>query len=113
VRRYNAGTPYTYRFRVPEGERIEIDDLIRGKVGWDTDTLGDFVAGPAHSSSFHLNSVSGLVSKILYRSRSTNQSCPFRKSHRPTRRLSDLVDIAETIYHRLRGDIKGDQSPLH
>ena len=38
-----TGAPYTYRFRVPEGERIEIDDLIRGKVGWDTDTLGDFV----------------------------------------------------------------------
>ena len=37
------GTPHTYRFRVPEGERIEIDDMIRGKVGWDTDTLGDFV----------------------------------------------------------------------
>ena len=38
-----TGAPYTYRFSVPEGERIEIDDLIRGKVGWDTDTLGDFV----------------------------------------------------------------------
>ena len=38
-----TGAPYTYRFRVPEGERIEIDDSIRGKVGWDTDTLGDFV----------------------------------------------------------------------
>jgi glutamyl-tRNA synthetase len=37
------GTPFVYRFRVPEGERIEIDDMIRGKVGWDTDTLGDFV----------------------------------------------------------------------
>ena len=37
------GTPHTYRFRVPEGERVEIDDMIRGKVGWDTDTLGDFV----------------------------------------------------------------------
>ena len=35
------GTPHTYRFRVPEGERVEIDDMIRGKVGWDTDTLGD------------------------------------------------------------------------
>lgn len=37
------GVPFTYRFRVPEGERIEIDDMVRGKVGWDTDTLGDFV----------------------------------------------------------------------
>jgi glutamyl-tRNA synthetase len=39
----DKGVPYTYRFRVPEGERIEIDDMVRGKVGWDTDTLGDFV----------------------------------------------------------------------
>jgi len=37
------GTPHTFRFRVPVGERVEIDDMIRGKVGWDTDTLGDFV----------------------------------------------------------------------
>lgn len=40
---FEKGTPCTYRFRVPEGERIEIDDMVRGKVGWDTDTLGDFV----------------------------------------------------------------------
>lgn len=39
----DKGVPFTYRFRVPEGERIEIDDMVRGKVGWDTDTLGDFV----------------------------------------------------------------------
>lgn len=40
---FAKGTPACYRFRVPEGERVEIDDMIRGKVGWDTDTLGDFV----------------------------------------------------------------------
>merc|ERR1719379_1986843 len=39
----DKGVPHTYRFRVPEGERVEIDDMVRGKVGWDTDTLGDFV----------------------------------------------------------------------
>jgi glutamyl-tRNA synthetase len=39
----DKGVPFTYRFRVPEGERIEIDDMVRGKVGWDTNTLGDFV----------------------------------------------------------------------
>lgn len=26
------GTPYTYRFRVPKEGRLQIDDLIRGKV---------------------------------------------------------------------------------
>ena len=39
-----------------------------------------------------LNSVSGLVSNV---SRSTNQNCPFRKSHRPTRRKSGRVTILE------------------
>ncbi|TKY68799.1 Glutamate--tRNA ligase [Spatholobus suberectus] len=36
------GTPYTYRFRVPKGS-LKINDLIRGKVSWNLDTLGDFV----------------------------------------------------------------------
>ena len=26
------GTPYTYRFRVPKGGSLQIDDLIRGEV---------------------------------------------------------------------------------
>lgn len=40
---FDKGVPYTYRFRVPQNERIEIDDTVRGKVSWDTNTLGDFV----------------------------------------------------------------------
>ncbi|OIW18850.1 hypothetical protein TanjilG_25293 [Lupinus angustifolius] len=36
------GTPYTYRFRVPEGS-LKINDIIRGEVSWNLDTLGDFV----------------------------------------------------------------------
>ncbi|BAT96928.1 Glutamate--tRNA ligase [Vigna angularis] len=36
------GTPYTYRFRVPKGS-LKINDLIRGEVSWNLDTLGDFV----------------------------------------------------------------------
>ncbi|KAL2455145.1 Glutamate--tRNA ligase [Forsythia ovata] len=37
------GTPYTYRFRVPKEGNLKIDDLIRGEVSWNLDTLGDFV----------------------------------------------------------------------
>ncbi|KAL7118414.1 hypothetical protein ACP275_02G000200 [Erythranthe tilingii] len=37
------GTPYTYRFRVPKAGSLKIDDLIRGEVTWNLDTLGDFV----------------------------------------------------------------------
>ncbi|OIW01070.1 hypothetical protein TanjilG_14253 [Lupinus angustifolius] len=36
------GTPYTYRFRVPEGS-LKINDIIRGEVTWNLATLGDFV----------------------------------------------------------------------
>ncbi|KAL2332618.1 hypothetical protein Fmac_013831 [Flemingia macrophylla] len=38
----SKGTPYTYRFRVPKGS-LKINDLIRGEVSWNLDTLGDFV----------------------------------------------------------------------
>ncbi|KAL3624328.1 Glutamate--tRNA ligase, chloroplastic/mitochondrial [Castilleja foliolosa] len=37
------GTPYTYRFRVPKTGSLKINDLIRGEVSWNFDTLGDFV----------------------------------------------------------------------
>ncbi|KAH6778689.1 glutamate tRNA synthetase [Perilla frutescens var. frutescens] len=37
------GTPYTFRFRVPKTGSLKIDDLIRGEVSWNLDTLGDFV----------------------------------------------------------------------
>lgn len=39
----NAGVPYCYRFRVPKDKVVEIDDVVRGKVSWNTNTLGDFV----------------------------------------------------------------------
>eukprot|EP00242_Pyramimonas_sp_CCMP2087_P002912 CAMPEP_0198230630 /NCGR_PEP_ID=MMETSP1445-20131203/114764_1 /TAXON_ID=36898 /ORGANISM="Pyramimonas sp., Strain CCMP2087" /LENGTH=581 /DNA_ID=CAMNT_0043911187 /DNA_START=416 /DNA_END=2161 /DNA_ORIENTATION=- len=39
----DKGVPYVYRFRVPVNEIITIDDLVRGEVSWNTDTLGDFV----------------------------------------------------------------------
>ncbi|KAK1424096.1 hypothetical protein QVD17_19408 [Tagetes erecta] len=37
------GTPCTYRFRVPKEGSLKINDLIRGEVSWNLDTLGDFV----------------------------------------------------------------------
>jgi glutamyl-tRNA synthetase len=39
-----AGEPYTVRFKVAPGRRVEIDDAVRGTVGWDADaTVGDFI----------------------------------------------------------------------
>ncbi|KAG2490199.1 hypothetical protein HYH03_011326 [Edaphochlamys debaryana] len=37
------GLSYCYRFRVPSNQNVTIQDLIRGEVTWNTDTLGDFV----------------------------------------------------------------------
>ncbi|KAL3514923.1 hypothetical protein ACH5RR_021825 [Cinchona calisaya] len=39
----SKGTAYTYRFRVPKEGNLKINDLIRGEVCWNLDTLGDFV----------------------------------------------------------------------
>ncbi|KIZ03334.1 glutamyl-tRNA synthetase [Monoraphidium neglectum] len=38
-----SGATCCYRFRVPPGKEIFIDDIVRGRVTWNTDTLGDFV----------------------------------------------------------------------
>eukprot|EP00798_Chlamydomonas_sp_ICE-L_P030708 gene30708-35735_t len=32
-----------YRFRVPKNKEIKIQDIVRGEVTWNSDTLGDFV----------------------------------------------------------------------
>ena len=37
------GTPYCYRYRVPKHKDVVINDSVRGKVTFSTDTLGDFV----------------------------------------------------------------------
>lgn len=43
-RRIAAGEPYTVRFKVTPGKRVEIDDMVRGQVAWDADaTVGDFI----------------------------------------------------------------------
>ncbi|CAM9762453.1 unnamed protein product [Ascophyllum nodosum] len=40
----DAGEPHTYRFKVPKGKRIVINDLVRGQVSWDAEaTVGDFI----------------------------------------------------------------------
>eukprot|EP00184_Porphyridium_aerugineum_P008860 CAMPEP_0184692040 /NCGR_PEP_ID=MMETSP0313-20130426/678_1 /TAXON_ID=2792 /ORGANISM="Porphyridium aerugineum, Strain SAG 1380-2" /LENGTH=602 /DNA_ID=CAMNT_0027149835 /DNA_START=73 /DNA_END=1881 /DNA_ORIENTATION=- len=40
----DRGDPYTVRFRVPAGARVEIEDIVRGHVEWDAEaTVGDFI----------------------------------------------------------------------
>lgn len=38
-----SGAPYCYRFRAPKNKEVTIQDLVRDKVTWNTDTLGDFI----------------------------------------------------------------------
>jgi glutamyl-tRNA synthetase len=42
-RRIEAGERPVVRFRVPEGEEIKFQDLVRGEVTFSTDVIGDFV----------------------------------------------------------------------
>ena len=41
--RRQAGEPHTLRFRVPQGESIAFDDLVRGTQTFRSDDIGDFV----------------------------------------------------------------------
>jgi nondiscriminating glutamyl-tRNA synthetase len=42
-RRLAAGEPHNWRYAVPPGEVVAVDDLIRGRVEFSTDDIGDFV----------------------------------------------------------------------
>ena len=37
------GAPFCYRMRVPADKDIIIDDLVRGRVSFNTNAVGDFV----------------------------------------------------------------------
>lgn len=39
----NAGVPYVIRFKIPENQTVLLDDLIRGKISIDSNTLDDKV----------------------------------------------------------------------
>lgn len=40
----DEGAGFTFRFKVPEGARVVIDDAVRGTVSWDAEsTVGDFI----------------------------------------------------------------------
>lgn len=36
-----AGRPYVIRQRIPRGQRIVVDDVIRGRIEWDSDQIDD------------------------------------------------------------------------
>jgi len=42
-RRLDAGEPHSWRFAVPPGQVLALDDVVRGHVEFSTDDMGDFV----------------------------------------------------------------------
>lgn len=43
ARKKEEGLPYTLRFRMPKGEQIVFDDLVRGQQKYPSDDIGDFI----------------------------------------------------------------------
>src|SRR6056297_2755174 len=39
----DSGVPYNWRFAIPQGLQLELEDQVRGKVHFDSDDIGDFV----------------------------------------------------------------------
>lgn len=39
----SLGSPFTLRFEVPKGQKVQFDDLIRGPQQFETDHIGDFI----------------------------------------------------------------------
>lgn len=37
------GRPHVLRFRVPRGEKVRYDDIVRGRIEFPTDSIGDFI----------------------------------------------------------------------
>lgn len=73
-RHYNdeekEGRSWCLRFRVPLGRTIEIDDMVRGKVSWNTDEIADFVVmrqdgSPLYSFATVVDDVDMSISHVI------------------------------------------------
>lgn len=69
--RVERGEPATIRFRVPDGEReIAFDDLVRGRVSFISDVIGDFVlvrsgGVPAYNFAVVIDDASMAISHVI------------------------------------------------
>ncbi len=50
----DSGTKFVWRLRTPRNEVIEFDDLVKGKIAVNTETLGDFVIARSDGSVLYL-----------------------------------------------------------
>lgn len=63
-----AGIPYTLRFRVPLGDTVVFEDLIKGKQQFDTDHIGDFIIrrGDASASFMFCNAIDDALMGVTH-----------------------------------------------
>lgn len=64
----DSGTPYVWRLKVPKNKTMSFDDLVKGTIAINTDTLGDFVVARSDGSVLYLlaNVVDDLDVKITH-----------------------------------------------
>ncbi len=67
-RRLDAGEEATLRFRVPAGETVEFEDLVRGVQKFATDDIGDFIIRRANGSPafFFSNAIDDAVMGVTH-----------------------------------------------
>jgi glutamyl-tRNA synthetase len=63
-----AGQTFTLRFRVPKGEEVIFDDMVKGKQRFKTDDIGDFIIARADGSPafFFCNAIDDALMGITH-----------------------------------------------
>lgn len=63
-----AGQSFTLRFRVPKGEEVIFDDMVKGKQRFKTDDIGDFIVARADGSPafFFCNAIDDALMGITH-----------------------------------------------
>lgn len=62
------GQPFTLRFRVPKGEEVVFDDMVKGKQRFKTDDIGDFIIarGDGSPAFFFCNAIDDALMGITH-----------------------------------------------
>lgn len=68
AQRKAEGQPFTLRFRVPKGEEVVFDDMVKGKQRFKTDDIGDFIIarGDGSPAFFFCNAIDDALMGITH-----------------------------------------------
>jgi glutamyl-tRNA synthetase len=68
AQRKAEGQPFTLRFRVPKGEEVVFDDMVKGKQRFKTDDIGDFIIarGDGSPAFFFCNAIDDALMGISH-----------------------------------------------